>query len=329
MANDNDNDNDNRRHGGNTRSTAGNKTKKRNTTETTKRTTKTKTRTRRRPTTGLSRTGTSEEFYTGPEGVRVVMEALQRVYRDPASRRGLVAVEPSAGGGALLPGLRGLAREVRAYDLRPRARGITRADFLRLDTRDLVGRSNVLVAGNPPFGRVSSLARRFITKACGFADTVAFVLPRSFRKHWGTRSFPPHFHLVHFVPMPRGAFRVDGDRPHDVPCDFHVWRRMPTPRPMPVTVQPDPSRYAFVRRDEPHDAVFTRVGWGAGTLVFGEDAGATLSPNTHYFLRFVCGADRARRRLRNGDALVFGHDNTVGPRSVSRQQLIRYLDRLL
>ena len=38
------------------------------------------------------------------------------------------------------------------------------------------------VIGNPPFGRQSSLAIKFIKKSCSFSDTISFILPKSFKK---------------------------------------------------------------------------------------------------------------------------------------------------
>ena len=84
-------------------------------------------------------------------------------------------IEPSAGNGSFSNQI----EKCIAYDIEPEASGIIKQDFLTLD-KDF--QSPTLVIGNPPFGRNSSLALAFINKASLFADTIAFILPKSFKK---------------------------------------------------------------------------------------------------------------------------------------------------
>ena len=50
--------------------------------------------------------------------------------------------------------------------------------------------SKMHIIGNPPFGRQSSLAIKFIKKSCEFCDSISFILPKSFKKD----SLKKHFH---------------------------------------------------------------------------------------------------------------------------------------
>ena len=43
---------------------------------------------------------------------------------------------------------------------------------------DVIVNKKVLFFGNPPFGRNSSLALKFIKKCCIHGDTIAFILPK-------------------------------------------------------------------------------------------------------------------------------------------------------
>jgi hypothetical protein len=38
------------------------------------------------------------------------------------------------------------------------------------------------IIGNPPFGRQSSTAIKFIKKSCLFCNSLSFILPKSFKK---------------------------------------------------------------------------------------------------------------------------------------------------
>lgn len=295
--------------------------------------------------TGLRRKG-GDKFYTSPEAVRNVMRALRehlggrrRSPRINGAAHGAYGihtyVEPSAGGGAFLPALRELAAAeagevaVLAYDLEPRAAGIVEQDFLLLDTDALARASaagqRVAVVGNPPFGRQSGLARRFIKKCCAFASVVAFVLPRSFKKPSMQRAFARCFHLALSLDMPPNSFLVDG-RAHDVPCVFQVWERRETDRPLPARAVADASKFAYTKGAEGAHAAFRRVGVYAGRFHWAELA--TRSPSSHYFVRFVRGAAGAREAIDAAEA-AFEDNNTVGARSISKQELTRMLNRVL
>ena len=53
------------------------------------------------------------------------------------------------------------------------------------------------VIGNPPFGRQSSLVKRFIRHSAKFANSISFILPKSFRKLSVQRTLPLDYHLIY------------------------------------------------------------------------------------------------------------------------------------
>ena len=133
-------------------------------------------------------------------------------------------VEPSAGDGAfarLLPEDKRLC-----IDLHPRSPLVTEADFLQWPPPTDHG--PVLTIGNPPFGQRAALAVRFLEKSCGFSDAVAFILPRSFRKHTFLNRVHPMFHLV--AQFDCDDFRTPAGRPLSVRSVFQIWVRRDTPR---------------------------------------------------------------------------------------------------
>ena len=67
------------------------------------------------------------------------------------------------------------------FDIDPKKNNIIKCDFLTID-HDIFSGKNVLSIGNPPFGRNSSMALKFIKKSALFATTIAFILPKGFKK---------------------------------------------------------------------------------------------------------------------------------------------------
>jgi hypothetical protein len=93
-----------------------------------------------------------------------------------------------------------------------------------------------LVVGNPPFGKNSSLARKFFNASAQFADTIAFILPRTFRKPSTINQLDEHFHLHKEIRLGKNSFHLPDGKAHDVPCVFQIWKREKTPRPRIATV---------------------------------------------------------------------------------------------
>jgi hypothetical protein len=246
---------------------------------------------------------------------------------------GDVLLEPSAGAGAFVSGLTTLAAErdarTRFVDVVPAHPDVHSLDFLQSTPETILGMEsggNVHAIGNPPFGRQSTLARAFVRKAGAFCSTIAFILPQSFKKASLQQSFASCFHLEVQMDLPPRSFVVEG-APHDVPCVFQIWRRRAdaAPRALTPRLVPRDIGLEFVAKDaDPApDVAFRRVGARAGVVSI---SCVDKSAQTHYFLRFVNGAtiETNVSRLR---ALVFDSNNTVGPRSISKQELLAAMAR--
>lgn len=227
-------------------------------------------------------------------------------------------IEPSAGSGAfssLLP-------DALAFDIEPQAEGIVKQDFLELNTDALCHDKRVLVIGNPPFGRQSSLAKRFIKKCASFADTIAFILPKSFKKESQAKAFPLDFHKVHEKDLDDDSFTIQG-RAYPVPCVFQIWRRIEG-QSRAVEEKQTPSCYAFVKKDQDPDYALRRVGVNAGAMSSVID---DKSPQSHYFIKLDESIDKTGFEAAYS-TLVFTHNNTVGPRSISKQEFTKALNAI-
>ncbi|MHB2028556.1 MAG: hypothetical protein ACYCPT_07035 [Acidimicrobiales bacterium] len=255
---------------------------------------------------------TIDKFYTNGATVELCAK-LAQMHLHPA--RDQMIIEPAAGNGAFIPAIKKLTDQYKFYDIAPEHDEIVQQDFLQLKLN-----KQVIFIGNPPFGRQSSAAIKFIKHCCTCADAVAFILPSSFKKTSLQRHFPDRYHNVITVDVPKNAFLLNGE-PYDVPCVFQIWVREAVSRAPIIIVKP--LNFTFVAKNENPDAAFRRVGANAGAFYTKNIEGR--SEQSHYFLKFV-----------NGDAtkilqtpLIFDTNNTVGPRSISKQELIQKINETI
>ena len=206
-------------------------------------------------TTGLLR-DPIDKYYT-KTAVVVACVATMKKFVKPKCLRDVI-IEPSAGNGAFLSELRKLKCRVKMYDIRPDHPDVIERDFLAVPIEEMISGGapgdkdvRIHVVGNPPFGRQASLASKFIKRSCAFADSVSFILPKSFKKDSMRRAFPVNFHLVHQSDIPVSSFLVN-DKEHDSPCVFQVWVKRDEPRVMPAIHAP--AHFVFVKRPD-SDAV--------------------------------------------------------------------------
>ena len=112
-----------------------------------------------------------DKFYTRPDIARQCIREIADWHQWS------LVVEPSAGNGSFLANIHAATKI--GLDIAPEHPDVLRADFFEyvppVSTR-------ILVIGNPPFGKGGSLAIRFFNHAATFAHTIAFIVPRTFRR---------------------------------------------------------------------------------------------------------------------------------------------------
>lgn len=253
-----------------------------------------------------------DQFFTRPD---VAMHCISEVQRYLAhDKRQWLWVEPSAGGGAFLDAM---PNPKMGLDIHSRRMDITAADFLSW----YPGKTPypIAVAGNPPFGKNSSLARKFLDHAASFADIVAFILPRTFQKPAFINRLDRHMHLVREMVLADDSFIFE-NQPYPVPTVFQIWERRIELRMVTHNATKHP-HFSFVRANEAHFA-FQRVGARAG-LVSRE--GLQKSPQSHYFLKANIGPDDLFYRLRSIDWDPVKL-RTAGNPSIGKGELIHSYD---
>lgn len=134
--------------------------------------------------------------------------------------------------------------------------------------------------------------------------------------------FEKHYHLIYEKDLPEKSFLVDGIE-SDVPCVFQIWQykeeiRNNTEKKIPI-------HFKFVTKEENPDISFRRVGVYAGTIMKEIN---DKSIQSHYFIKFTNNktVDENIIKLKS---IKFNFNNTVGPKSISKQELINEFNKLL
>ena len=266
---------------------------------------------------GLTR-NTIDKYYTKPhiveQCINLAIEHLKIINED-------FIIEPSAGNGSFINEIKNITSNYIFYDLEPEHSEIIKQDYLLFDypTNIQNNYNKIHVIGNPPFGRQSSLAIQFIKKSCQFCDSISFILPKSFKKESMQKSFPINYHLIVQYDIPDNSFLVD-NKEHNVPCVFQIWEKKDFNRIIPPKLTP--SNYSFVKKNEEPDFAFRRVGVNAGHI--SKDV-LDKSEQSHYFIKFDEKiSDELYSQL---STIQFDcKNNTVGPKSISKQELIKEIN---
>lgn len=249
-----------------------------------------------------------DQFYTRDE----VAAHCHNIVCEYLGTREAWFLEPSAGKGAfskLFP-----AGSL-AVDIDPKHPDIIKANFLEVE---LASTDDIVVIGNPPFGKNSSLAVKFFNHAATFASTIGFILPRTFEKHSTHKRIDPYFHCVFEEVLDKNCFIFEGTR-KSVPTVFQIWERRSDKRLVVTlpTTHPD----FEITTPEHADFAIQRVGSNAGRV----HRDFSASPNAHYFIKAI--ATDVEAIMRSLDLASLAR-RTAGNPSLARTELVAaYVER--
>lgn len=265
---------------------------------------------------GLNR-NTIDKYYTKNIVADLCLEFVKKYIQINTND---LIIEPSAGNGSFINGIKSLTNNFRFYDIEPDNEEIIKQDYLLLENGEEENKIHII--GNPPFGRQSSYAIKFIKKSSEFCDSISFILPKSFKKNSLKKSFPLNFHLVFEIDLPDNSFLVDGVE-HNVPCIFQIWEKKDTERT--VDEKLEPCHFTFVKKTENPDISFRRVGVNAGAI----DVNIIeKSVQSHYFIKFT-NKKSTSNNIKKLSTITYEFNNTVGPKSISKQEVIKAFNPML
>jgi predicted RNA methylase len=268
---------------------------------------------------GLKR-NTIDKYYTK---LSVVEQCIKLVKKYINISNNDLIIEPSAGNGSFIKDIKTLSTNYNFYDLEPEHDEVIKQDFLEFDYEKIKQKfKNIHIIGNPPFGRQASMAIKFIKKCCLFSNSISFILPKSFKKDSMQKCFEKHYHLTHEIDLLENSFLVNGVE-SDVPCVFQIWKYKEELRQ--VVDKKLPLNFKFVKKEDNPDISFRRVGVNAGTIMKEID---DKSFQSHYFIKFT-NNKTIDGNIKNLKSIKFNFNNTVGPKSISKPELINEFNKFL
>jgi len=157
-----------------------------------------------------------DKFYTIPEISNKCLNIIGTKYNWDTWD---LVVEPSAGNGSFLTKIP-TSKKI-GIDIEPEHTDIIKKDFF--DYEPSAGFNNILVVGNPPFGRVSSLAIKFFNHAAEWCNVIAFIIPKTFRRVSLQNRLHKKFHLIYDEEIPSDPCSFSP--PMQVKCCFQIWEK--------------------------------------------------------------------------------------------------------
>jgi hypothetical protein len=225
-----------------------------------------------------------------------------------------LVIEPSAGNGAFLKCIKRF-KNILLMDIKPEHSKIKKQNYLKYNYIDIINKyNNIYIIGNPPFGKKSSLAIKFIKHSCKFCKSFAFILPKSFEKNSLQKTIPFNFHLIKSVDLPENSFNLP------IKCVFQIWKKMDYDRKKIHKIKPN-KNYKFVNKFSNPTVAIRRVGSKAGYLYY--DNIENKNENTHYFIKI-------NKKFKKIVKINIKESKyTLGPNSISKMSIIKKLNRII
>ncbi len=166
------------------------------------------------------------QYYTRTEIAQSCLSVLYELLGEIDDPAGFSFVEPAAGAGAfydLLPAGRRLGIDICPA---PSRDDILKQDFLKWQPPEVLHPSRTVAVGNPPFGHRGNLAICFFQRAALLADTIAFIVPVSFRKFFVHKQLPADLKWVQSLNLPIDDFELPNGSSYEVNAEFQIWSRL-------------------------------------------------------------------------------------------------------
>jgi hypothetical protein len=129
-----------------------------------------------------------------------------------------IFLEPSAGNGSFY---KLFDKDKRlGIDIDPKYDEIIKMDFF--DFKHDKTKKYISI-GNPPFGKISSLAIKFFNKCAEFSDCIAFIIPRTFKRVSAFNKLDLNFHLIYSEDLPLKPCCFTPNM--NAKCCFQIWKR--------------------------------------------------------------------------------------------------------
>lgn len=273
-----------------------------------------------------------DQFYTKNDIAQKCLDKFIDIIKPDSND---LFIEPSAGNGSFSDFLRKKYKNTESYDIDPKKDYIKKCNFLTLDKDKFKDyQYKIHGIGNPPFGRQSSLAKKFIKHLSEYCDTISFILPKSFRTPTYQKAFPLKFQLIDEIDLDDNCFLID-NKPHHVPCVFQIWKKQKNNRI--IEPNPNPEKFKFIKKptikttlqngkeikinqfEEEPDFAILRAGGGksCGRISENYNDGIACYPEAWLFIKLY-NSDKKKEFLEKYNKIDWTSDNNVGAKSISK-----------
>jgi len=166
-----------------------------------------------------------DAYFTKHETAKWCIDQLAKLY----DLKGKSALEPAGGSGAFVVASQGTGLKWKTNELFLEfAQGFKHdfnVDFAKGDLSSL-GTYDFVIT-NPPFGKSSSLARKFVRRSFEIAPVVAMILPKGCRRGSAIDKLPPGVKVMLDVDIPNAVFVLPDGSEKPVGCVFMVFEKIP------------------------------------------------------------------------------------------------------
>ncbi len=154
-----------------------------------------------------------DKYYTNNRVVKDCLKHLDMAAYD-------FVIEPSAGDGAFYRDIN--HKNKVGLDIVPEHKEVIKQDWFKYNING--DYSNVLVVGNPPFGKSNKLSSAFLERAFCFGNvkTVGFILPNVYKKYTRQRIIPNNWRIKKIADIGDNAFIFENEVRH-IPCSFFIF----------------------------------------------------------------------------------------------------------
>jgi hypothetical protein len=164
-----------------------------------------------------------DKFYTIPtyskKCINKVFELYDKLNFD-------LIIEPSAGNGSFFNQIE--HENKIGLDISPENKNILKMDYFHYISP--INKNNILVIGNPPFGKISSIAIKFFNHSAKFSNVIAFIVPRTFRRVSVQNKLNKMFHLIYDEEVSTNPCCFTPKMM--VKCCFQIWEKKEVVRPL-------------------------------------------------------------------------------------------------
>lgn len=259
-----------------------------------------------------------DQFYTKPE----IAVKCYNILKDKIDENKIdYFLEPSAGTGSfykLLPNNKRIG-----LDVEPKYDDIIKQNYFDFNPEK---DKKYVVIGNPPFGRISSIAVKFFNKSAMFADYIAFIIPRTFKRVSIQNKLDLNFDLIYTEDLPLRPCCFTPNM--SAKCCFQIWKKSDVKRKK-IIYDKTHKDFTFMKHGPKDDKNQPTPPTGADFVIkaYGSNCGEiiesdlmNLRPKSWHWIKSNIDVETLKKRFNSLDYSI--SKDTVRQDSIGQQEVI-------